>query len=243
MIEVTVAEDVEEAARRCAERIAEAIDEARADRGAAHLALAGGRTPGRTYELLGERVDDWAGVHLWFGDERCVPLDDPASNHRLVAETLLAPLAARGVVPPEVHAVTGADGDPASAAAAYERALREAVPAAAGDDAAVPALDLALLGLGEDGHTASLFPDDPVLGERERLCVPVHGTKPPFDRVSLTLPVLRAARRTVVLTAGAGKAWAAGAMLAGPSPRVPASLLDDGDSAVELIADRAAAPA
>ncbi|HMJ02122.1 MAG TPA: 6-phosphogluconolactonase [Conexibacter sp.] len=236
MITITVTDDAEAAARTCAERISEAIDEARAARGVAHVALAGGRTPGRTYELLGERVDDWRDVHLWFGDERCVPLDDPDSNHRLVTETLVAPLAARGVAPPEVHAVTGADGDPATAAADYERELRATVP---GDP---PVLDVALLGLGEDGHTASLFPDDPALDEHERLCVALHGTKPPFERVSLTLPVLRAARRTVVLTAGAGKAWAVGAMLAGPSNRVPASLLDGG-GAVELIADRAAAPA
>jgi 6-phosphogluconolactonase len=239
MIEVTVTEDAEEAARTCAERIAEAIDEARADRGAAHVALAGGRTPGRTYELLGERVEDWRDVHLWFGDERCVPLDDPDSNHRLVTETLLGALGARGVDPPLVHAVAGAGGEPAAAAADYERALRDAVPT---DGAGVPVLDVALLGLGEDGHTASLFPDDAALDERERLCVPVHGTKPPFDRVSLTLPVLRAARRTVLLTAGAGKAWAVGAMLTGPTRRVPASLLADGDGAVELIADRTAAP-
>jgi 6-phosphogluconolactonase len=185
-----------------------------------------------------------------------VPLDDPDSNHELLVRTLLARLPA-GTAPPLVHAVEGAgDGDPAAAAAAYERALRAHIPgdtsrgpASAGDPAAgsasgtppVPQLDLALLGLGEDGHTASLFPDDPALEERERLCVPVHGSKPPFERVSLTLPVLRAARAIVVLTAGAGKAWAVGAMLAGPSPRVPASLLADG--AVELIADRAAAPA
>jgi 6-phosphogluconolactonase len=106
----------------------------------------------------------------------------------------------------------------------------------------VPVLDLALLGLGEDGHTASLFPDDSALAERERLCVAVHGTKPPFERVTLTLPVLRAARKAIVLTAGAGKAWAVGAMLAGPSERVPASLLADGGP-LELIVDRAAAPA
>ncbi len=235
MIEVTVTGDAEAAARTCAERISEAIDEARAARAVAHVALAGGRTPARTYELLADRLDDWRDVHLWFSDERCVPLDDPDSNHRLLVRTLLTPLADRGVAPPTVHPVTGAGGGPAAAAADYERELRETVP---GDP---PVLDVALLGLGEDGHTASLFPDDPALDERERLCVPVHGTKPPFDRVSLTLPVLRAARRAVVLTAGAGKAWAVGAMLAGRSHRVPASLLADGD-AVELIADRAAAP-
>ena len=235
MIALTAVEDAEAAARACAERVAAAIADARAERGAAHVALAGGRTPGRAYELLARHVEDWHGVHLWFGDERCVPLDDPESNHALVVQTLLADLPddpARGL--PAVHAVVGTD-DPAAAAAAYERELRETIP---GDP--VPRLDLALLGLGEDGHTASLFPDDPVLEERERLCAAVHGSKPPFERVTLTLPILRSARAIVVLTAGAGKAWAVRATLAGPSPRVPASLLADG--AVELIADRAAAP-
>ncbi|HEX4805603.1 MAG TPA: 6-phosphogluconolactonase, partial [Conexibacter sp.] len=221
---------------------------------AAHVALAGGRTPARAYELLAGLVPDWRDVHLWFGDERCVPLDDPESNHALVARTLLArlPDAAAGGGRPVVHAVARAgDGDPPAAAAAYERELRTHVPGetawgpasadhVAGSGTPPPALDLALLGLGEDGHTASLFPDDPVLEERERLCVAVHGSKPPFDRVTLTLPVLRAARAIVVLTAGTGKAWAVGAMLAGPSARVPASLLADGP--VELIADRGAAP-
>jgi 6-phosphogluconolactonase len=234
MIELTVVEDAEAAARTCAEWVAEAIGTARTARRAAHLALAGGSTPARTYELLAERVDDWRDVHLWFGDERCVPLDDPDSNHALLARTLLANLPA-GMDPPLVHAVAGAGaGDPPAAAAAYERALRAAVP---GDP---PQLDLALLGLGEDGHTASLFPDDPVLDERERLCVAVRGRKPPPDRVTLTLPVLRAARAIVVLTAGAGKAPAVAAMRAGPSRHVPASLLGDGTT-VELIADRAAA--
>ncbi|HXE45578.1 MAG TPA: 6-phosphogluconolactonase [Conexibacter sp.] len=238
MIALTPVAEAEDAARTCAERVATAIADARARHGAAHIALAGGHTPARAYELLAPLVDDWRDVHLWFGDERCVPLDDPESNHALVVRTLLARLPA-GRPRPIVHAVEGAgDGDPAAAAAAYERALRAQLPTGAAE---IPQLDLALLGLGEDGHTASLFPDDPVLEEREQLCVAVHGSKPPFERVTLTLPVLLAARAIAVLTAGAGKAWAVGAMLAGPSPRVPASLLAEG--AVELIVDRAAAPA
>lgn len=237
MTQLTVTEDAEAAARTCAERVAAAIADARAQRGVVHIALAGGRTPARTYELLAGLVTDWRDVHLWFGDERCVPLDDPDSNDKLLERTLLAGLAAGPQRPgPIVHPVLGADGDPAEAAARYERELREAVP---GEP---PVLDLALLGLGEDGHTASLFPGDAALDERERLCVAVHGRKPPFERVTLTLPVLRAARAIVVLTAGAGKAWAVGAMLAGPSPQVPPSLLADG-GAVELIVDRAGAPA
>jgi len=237
MIATTVVEDAEAAARACSERVRAAIDAARAERGGvAHVALAGGSTPARAYELLAGLVDDWHGVHLWFGDERCVPLDADESNHCSLTRALLARLPA-GMTPPVVHAVAQAgDGDPPAAAAAYERELRTAVP---GDP--VPVLDLALLGLGEDGHTASLFPDDPALEERERLVVAVRGRKPPPDRVTCTLPLLRAARAIVVLTAGAGKAEAVRAMLAGPSPRTPASLLGEG-ATVELIADRAAAP-
>lgn len=231
MIALTVAEDPTDAARLAAERIAAAIAAARAARGAAHIALAGGTTPGQTYRLLADVVPDWHDVHLWFGDERCVPLDAPDSNHALLQRTLLK---ATLDPPPYVHAVRDAGRDPVGAAAAYERELRAAVP---GEP---PHLDLALLGLGEDGHTASLFPENPALDEHERLCVRVHGTKPPFERVTLTLPVLRAARRIVVLAVGSGKAWAAGAMLAGPSSRVPASLLADAN--VELLVDRDAAP-
>ncbi|HEV7773079.1 MAG TPA: 6-phosphogluconolactonase [Conexibacter sp.] len=241
MIDVTVVEDAEAAARTCAEVVAAAIEAACAARGVAHVALAGGRTPARTYELLAEIVTDWRNVHLWFGDERCVPLDDPDSNDTLVRRALLDRLPDDPGSPrPIVHAVARAgDGDPAAAAADYERELRASVPSEAAGT--LPSLDLALLGLGEDGHTASLFPDDPTLDERERLCIAVHGRKPPFERVTLTLPVLRAARAIVVLTAGTGKAWAVGQMLSGPDPHVPASLLGEGGS-VELIADRAAAP-
>jgi 6-phosphogluconolactonase len=231
MITLTVAGDDDAAARTSAERIAAAIDEARRARGVAHVALSGGRTPAATYRLLPQLVPDWRGVHLWLGDERCVALEDPESNYRLVADTLLAePLNPA----PDVHPVPGIDGDPAAAAAAYERELRATI------DGDPPRIDVVLLGLGEDGHTASLFPDDPVLDERERLCVAVRGTKPPFERVTMTLPMLRAIRSIVVLAEGAGKAWAIGAMQAGPSSRVPASLLADAD--VELIVDHAGAP-
>lgn len=234
MIQLTVAGDAEATARTTAERIAAAIADAREERGAAHVSLAGGRTPARTYRILARIVNDWSDVHLWFGDERCVPLEDPDSNHRLVAETLLA---GASQPPPLVHPVLGAEEDPAAAAAAYEVELRAALP---GNP---PQLDVALLGLGEDGHTASLFPNDPVLEEQERLCLSVHGTKPPFERITFTLPLLRAARKLVVLAEGAGKAWAIQQMIGGPTTRIPASMLDgSGDVDIELIVDHTAAP-
>jgi len=234
MIQLTVAGDAESAARTTAERIVAAIEDARARRGVAHVSLAGGRTPARTYELLARMVRDWRDVHLWLGDERCVPRDDDDSNYKLVVDTLLSQ---PHDPPPTIHAWEGAADDPAAAAAAYERELRALLP---GDP---PQLDLALLGLGEDGHTASLFPDDPILEERERLCAAVQGTKPPFDRLTMTLPLLRAARRAIVLAGGAGKAWAVSQVQAGPSTRIPASLLDVDGLEVELILDRDAAPA
>jgi 6-phosphogluconolactonase len=237
MIELTVAADLDAAARLCGERVVSAIESARAKRGVAHVALAGGSTPARMYELLADRTTDWRDVHLWLSDERCVPLDDADSNYRLVERRLLMRLPT-GTTPPIAHPVTRAgDGDPPAAAGDYEAELREQVAGAP-----LPRFDLVLLGLGEDGHTASLFPDDPVLEERERLVVAVRGRKPPPDRVTFTLPLLRAARAIVVLTAGAGKAEAVRAMLAGPSAHTPASLLGEG-ATVELIADRAAAEA
>jgi 6-phosphogluconolactonase len=238
MIELTVTDDAEAAARLCAQRVVAALERARAARDEAHMALAGGSTPARTYELLAELMSDWRDVHLWFGDERCVPLDHRDSNHLLVTRTLLDRLSPDRPQP-MVHAVTRAgNGDPPAAAMSYERALRASVPVAS---EGVPVLDVVLLGLGEDGHTASLFPDDPVLAERERLVVAVRGSKPPPDRVTFTLPLLRAGRAVVVLTAGAGKAEAVQATLAGPSAHTPASLLGEG-ATVELIADRAATP-
>jgi 6-phosphogluconolactonase len=234
MIQLTVAGDADAAARTTAERVVAAIAEARSERGVAHISIAGGRTPAATYRLLAQMVEDWSGVHCWFGDERCVPLDDPDSNYKLVVDNLLH---AAVQPPPTIHPVTGADVDPAGAAAAYAQELRDEL------GGEMPRLDLALLGLGEDGHTASLFPGDTAaLEETERLCITVHGTKPPFDRISLTLPVLRAARRAIFLAEGAGKAWAIGQLLGGPTERIPASLLDHDHAEIELIVDRAAAP-
>src|SRR5690606_23875100 len=121
-IQLTVAGDAEAVARTTAERIAAAITQAREQRGVAHVALAGGRTPGLTYRTLARAIDDWSGVHFWFGDERCVPPDDEDSNHRLVVDTLLADATQPH---PIVHAVDCVGRDPHEAATAYERELRE----------------------------------------------------------------------------------------------------------------------
>jgi 6-phosphogluconolactonase len=207
--------DATELAGRAAELLAQALDAALAERGAAHLALAGGTTPAGAYERLAPAR--WEGVELWFGDERCVGPADPESNYRMVAQTLLG--RAAGAL---VHRIEGERGANA-AADAYDTLLRERAGAPDG----IPVLDVVLLGIGEDGHTASLFPGNAALAERERAAVAVHGApKPPPERVSLTLPVLRAARTCVLLASGEGKAAALARVLAGPDERVPASLLD-----------------
>ena len=230
--------DNEAACAFAAAEMAAGIERARAARGVAHLSLAGGNTPRRAYELLAPLLDDWSAVELWYGDERCVDPQDPESTHRMVSESLLGAFAARGAGQPLEHRIRGELGAE-QATRDYEALLRERV--AAGEDG-LPTLDVSLLGLGEDGHTASLFPGFPQVEVTEGLCLAVHDSpKPPPDRVTLTVPVLRAARSTLLLATGAGKAQALAAVLRGPDPRVPASLL--GGDRLQVIADEAAHPA
>jgi 6-phosphogluconolactonase len=227
---VFVADTPDAAAEAAADRLTAAIGKAREARGAAHVALAGGTTPRRTYELLAGRIDDWAGVQVWFGDERAVGPHDPESNFRMASETLLA-----GGHGPDVHRIEGERG-PEEAAAAYAAELKRRLPAEDG----LAVLDLALQGLGPDGHTASLFPGNPAV-EATGTCVAVHDApKPPPDRITLTVPVLRAARSILFLATGTEKADAVRGLLAGPDPRIPCSLL--GGDRTEVIVDRDAAP-
>jgi 6-phosphogluconolactonase len=227
---VFVAATAAEAAEAAADRLQSAIEDARRTRRAAHVALAGGTTPRRTYELLASRIDDWTGVEVWFGDERAVGPDDPESNYRMASETLLA-----DGTGPEVHRIEGERG-PEEAAAVYAVQLERRLP----KDDGTPILDFALEGLGPDGHTASLFPGNPAV-DANGVCVAVHDApKPPPDRITLTVPVLRAARSIVFLATGADKADAVRGLLAGPDPKIPSSLL--GGDRTEVIVDRDAAP-
>ena len=198
----------------CARRAAALM----ADPDIVHLALAGGSTPLRAYELLGALRSDWSGVQLWFGDERCVPEGDEEANHTMASRALQAPGA-------DWHRIRGELG-PDEAAAAYAEEL------------AGVTLDLTLLGLGEDGHTASLFPRNAAL-DRDGLAVGVRGApKPPPERVSLSLGLLNASRRIVLLVAGSGKRDALARVLAGPDADLPASLLQR--DRLTIIADAAA---
>ena len=170
-------------------------------------ALSGGSTPRGLYERLATADLPWADIEVFFGDERCVPPDHPASNYRLAHETLVRK------VPARVYAMPGESCD----AAAYEAVLRDRLGPR-------PVLDLALLGLGEDGHTASLFPGDPALEERERLVARVQ--RPDFARLTLTPPVLSSSKLALFLVTGAGKREALRSLLEGgpvPAARVHAA--------------------
>jgi 6-phosphogluconolactonase len=235
MTRITTNAYPEATAERAAVEIARALQSAREQRGVAHLALSGGSTPARTYELLAGALEDWDGVEIWFADERCVGPEDAESNYRLAAETLLRPAA---IDPVRVHRMEGELG-PDEGARRYAEALQERIPL---DTNALPVLDLIVLGIGPDGHVASLFPGAPTLDAgAEALCLGVHESpKPPPERITLSLAVLRAARRCLLLATGAGKADAIAAALGEPTKHVPASLLVR--ERLTVVVDDAASP-
>jgi 6-phosphogluconolactonase len=166
------------------------------------IALSGGSTPRRFHELLA-RVDgiDWSRVHVYWGDERAVGPDDPESNYRMARETLLDHVP---IPPAQVHRMRGEE-DPHQAAAGYERVLAETFGV---QPPAVPRLDLVILGVGPDGHTASLFPGTAALAVRDRWVVANHVPQQQAWRITLTYAVLDAAGCTLVLAAGENKAEA-----------------------------------
>jgi 6-phosphogluconolactonase len=213
--------DPELLARHAARDLIASINQAREARGAAHVCLAGGTSPMRCYELMDGQLDDWSAVHLWYGDERCVPFDDPESNHGQVKERLKA----RGAT---WHPMRGTLG-PSEGAMEYSRELGATI------------LDITHLGMGPDGHTASLFPDHALLDAHGVACGISDSPKPPPERITLTLPKLNESRRIVLLVTGEGKSDALARVMAGPDRSYPASLLDR--SKLLIMADNAALPA
>jgi 6-phosphogluconolactonase len=217
------------AATACAEVLARHLRTALAQRGSAHLALNGGSTPRPVYEQLPALLDDWSGVHVWFGDERCVPPDDAESNFRLAADTIVA---GAGLPADRVHRMRGELG-PEEGAKAYAAELAEHLEL---DDAGLPILDVVHLGMGPDGHTASLFPGHPALRVSGWATVGISDSpKPPPERISLSLACLNAARARVLHVVGSDKREPLTRALAEPSERTPASLLErDG---LDVVAD------
>jgi 6-phosphogluconolactonase len=184
------------------------------------IALAGGSTPRRMYERLATSKFTWAESQIFFGDERCVPPDDAGSNYRMANEALLSN------VPAKVHRMLGESCD----AEAYEQELRSVFTAPA------PTFDLALLGLGEDGHTASLFPGDPALEITDRWVAKVE--RPDYARLTLTLPILSASQVAMFLVTGAAKRSALRQLMDGAD--IPAASVTA--NRIVVIADHAALP-
>ena len=227
---MTTAETVvtEDPAAAAAERLAAAAESG------AHVVLAGGSTPRAAYERAAEMDVDWSDATLWFGDERCVPPDHEHSNFRMTEEALLARISGGR---PAVKRMEGERG-PSDGADHYERELRDAF------GEGVPCLDLVLLGLGPDAHTASLFPGDAALGERERLVVGVEtpGMAPLVSRITLTLPVVNSAREVLFLISGEDKAEAVARAFSGAAdPSAPASLVQPDPGSLTLLLDSGAA--
>jgi 6-phosphogluconolactonase len=202
---LTVLPDADAVATTIAQRI---VTLSRTGSGpAVSIALAGGSTPQRLYRLLASpeiaRQVDWTRIHLFWGDERLVPADHSDSNTRMVKEALLDHVA---IPQANVHLVATGAGTPEQAAAAYEDTLKRhyGAPSLSTDR---PLFDLVILGMGDDGHTASLFPGKPAIHEQERwvASVPEAGMTPYVPRISLTFPAIASSRQVAILVTGAGK--------------------------------------
>lgn len=217
-VDLRVFETADEAREAAARELAAAAQAGK------HIALSGGSAPGPAFARAAELQPDWGRTEVWWGDERCVHPNDSRSNYRLARERLLDRLSR---LPRTVHRIRG-ELEPEEAASLYHEELDGV------------RLGLAFQGIGPDGHTASLFPNDPALAERERRAVAVR--RDDVDRVTLTLPVLCAAEVVLFLALGEGKADAVhAAFVEPPGPQTPASLVrSDGGRTVALL-DRAAA--
>ena len=212
-----------------AERFARMGAEAIGERGRFLVALSGGKTPRPLYERLAASVElDWAAVDVFWADERCVPPTDPRSNYRTAREALLC----RVPIPADrIHRIDG-ELDPLAAADAAEVELRRVV----GADGR---LDLILLGLGADGHTASLFPRHQALTEIERWIAPVHASAEPPWRTTMTLPLINAARHVLFLVTGAEKAETVRDLADGKP--LPASMVRPVNGSLTVLVDAEAA--
>ena len=220
------------------ERSAAAI----ADRGVFTLALSGGSTPKKLYALLGKdpafATFPWAKTELYFGDERHVPPDHPESNFHMVQETLLT----SGRVPAgNVHRVSAELADAAQAAAGYEAKMRGRFTGPALDAEGFPRFDVILLGMGPDGHTASLFPGSPGLAEKTRWVIANPVEKFKTDRITFTFPVLNAARAVLLLVAGADKETMIREVIVDQRGTYPVERVQPRDGVKVWMLDRAAA--
>ncbi len=237
---VHVHADGEAVALAAAELFVSVCAEAIAIRGRSRVALSGGSTPKRTYELLAlpqraARVD-WANVDIFWGDERYVPPDDPRSNYRMTREALLAHVP---IPQANVHPVQTDIAPARAAAAACEDSIRQCFSMSSG----IPRFDLIFLGLGTNGHTASLFPNSPVLSETKLLVAADFVGEVNMWRITTTVPVLNAGRTVAFLVAGKDKAEVTREVRSGrrDPDRLPAQLIQPTEGNLLWIVDRAAA--
>ena len=234
---LTTPQDLFQAA---AEEVIRAATEAIAERGRFTIALSGGSTPRNLYTLIAANASanlPWAQMFFFWGDERHVPPDDADSNYRMAQETLLSKVP---VPPGNVFRIPAENPDATAAAEAYEQTLRRFFALGPGE---VPRFDLILLGLGPDGHTASLFPETAALGETSRLVVANWVEKLNASRITFTLPVLNAARCVAFLVSGADKAAVVREVLEGnaPAEKYPSRLVQPSQGKLIWFVDRAAA--
>jgi 6-phosphogluconolactonase len=219
-VELVVVDSAQEVAAIVSNRLAKAAQDG------GNVVLTGGETPKLAYEHAAKQQADWSRIEVWWGDERCVPPDDDKSNYKLAKDALLDKIDPQ---PRAVHRIRGELGKEA-AADAYEAELGNA------------SLDLLLLGVGPDGHVASLFPNAPTLGEERRVLPAEPGLEPFVDRVTLSVPALRSAMEIVFLLTGEDKADAARhAFVDEPDEHTPASLVRADNGRTTAILDRAAA--
>ena len=238
--QLLVMDDAQALFVRAAEEIAHLAGEAICTHGEFTLCLTGGVTPASTYELLATRFHlsvDWKEVQFFWGDERCVPPEDPASNFGMANRTLLSRVALR---PEQIHRMRGED-EPKHAAYQYERELQSFFHLEHEDE--FPSFNLMLLGIGENAHIASLFPHQPALHEKARLALSVEVEASPSRRISLTVPVINHAARVMFLVSGEQKAAAVKNILQGPDDpdQYPAQLVKPLDGEIVWLMDKAAA--
>lgn len=208
-------------------------------RGRFTIALSGGNTPGKLYGLLASEPYnsqiDWQLVDIFWSDERCVPPDDPESNYFMAHEVLLSRIS---IPVAQVHRMPADQFNRDAASLTYTQEMQRAF-----STNGIPDFDLLQLGMGPEGHTASLFPHQPSLYERERLVMPVTVPKPPPDRLTFTPPILNAARHVLFLATGADKADALRAVIEGPDnpDEYPAQIVRPPNGEVTWMVDSAIA--
>jgi 6-phosphogluconolactonase len=234
---LTTPQDLFQAA---ADEVLHAATDAVAQRGRSTIALSGGSTPKNLYTLIAANSSPslpWEKVFFFWGDERHVPPEDPDSNYRMAQETILSKIP---IPPANIFRIPGENPDASAAAEAYEQTLRKFFAVAPGE---FPRFDLILLGMGPDGHTASLFPETAALQEKSRLVVANWVEKMKTSRITLTLPVLNAARRVAFLVSGADKAAVLHEVLEGNAPgeKYPSKLVRPSQGKLIWFVDRAAA--